>query len=139
MNIENLKRTRDRIAAAPDEFLQFAWPDLGDRPVGIAGFAAVACGATLHRGARGTVAEWEAPDGTKRKARVKTYATLVLELDARQAESMFAAKPFDPESGTWIQHPNADQAIALLDRAMETGEVRWRVQDGTSPGEGRGA
>ena len=126
LNNENLERTRDLSAAKPSEYRQHAWPDPGDTPVGIAGSAAAACGATLI-GAR--VVEWEEPDGTKRRADVEAYATRVLELNAEQASEMFAAMPFDAERRTWIRHPSAAQAIAMLERVIETGEVRWRMDD----------
>ena len=138
MNVENLKRVRDLIAARPKTFCQGGWLHPDARPTDVAAFATEACGGKLVRNTGAWSVEWKDADGTKRTAALSAYATMVLDLTAAQARAMFAGKPFDAEHFTWIRFPSAIQTLAMLDRAIETGEVRWNINDDPAHLDGTG-
>ena len=49
MNVTNLKKTRDHIAAHPDDYYQMRYRNPCGTPACVAGYAVVACGGTLTR------------------------------------------------------------------------------------------
>ena len=114
MNVTNLKKTRDHIAAHPDDYYQMRYRNPCGTPACVAGYAVVACGGTLTR--------WDqcmTADG--RTKLIEDYGQELLALDTNQRAAMFAAVPYL----TYYSAPTAAEALAMLDHAIEHGTVRW--------------
>ena len=118
MNVTNLKKTRDHIAAHPDGFDQTRWMHYCGTPGCIAGYAVMACGGTLvpehHQRDRCMTADGE-------MMRADEHAEDLLELTGDQSKVMFTAVSY----GIFGGQPTAAEALAMLDHAIEHGEVRW--------------
>ena len=103
MNIQNLKRLRDVIAETETYNQVFVFHECG-APACLAGHAAFLARQddvpNSHLQAWGVAEEW-------------------LDLTMAQSNAMFASAPL------WNYSTTKEDALAMLDRAIETGEVRW--------------
>ena len=118
MNVTNLKKTRDYIAAHPEDYDQSNWMHDCGTPACVAGYAVVACGGTLVPNDRCITS-----DGVMMRA--DDHAEELLELTAYQGDRMFISDPFGGQSRSIEMRPTVADALAMLDHAIKHGEVRW--------------
>lgn len=136
MNIENIRRVRDQIAADPTRFNMAELVDLETQDVPRIN----ECGtAACIAGWAASLAGWKAPE---RDNPFDTYRSLVAtasdflglgpvtEWDfSTPADNQAAAELFFIGSAedVYLEDITAEQAIATLDRLIETGEVQWML------------
>ena len=119
MNKEAFERTRDLIMENREHYCQALWAHVEcGTPACVAGFACVAHDGKITEGAMCIT-----PD--KRYKQISEYAAEVLGLSDEDAHWLFHEDPFGSAYSTGRPHPTADDAIATLNRAIETGVVRW--------------
>ena len=119
MNVENLKKVRDAIAQNPTTYDQRWYAHECGTPACIAGWAAslsLRDGETLNWGGI------KRPDG--RYANPHTRAQQWLGLSPHDAGRMFDEHPV-LSGGEFRVDPTVQEALAMLDRAIETGKVVW--------------
>jgi len=117
MNVGKLRRTRDAIAAS-ETFNQTAWGNPCGTPGCVAGHAVVAGGWKIVPGSFETYAVSCTKRGRFRT--IEEVAAEELELIDSEARKMFAAEPLG--GGVTVTRAHA---LAMLDRAIETGKVEW--------------
>ena len=115
MNKAALQRTRDAIAASPEDYDQSKWAHGCGTPACVAGFACVAHGGTIFFDADGDA--WVRMPGRVPRL-VTTVASEILELTRWQREDMFQGTPGG-------DHVTALDAIDMLDEAIIHDAVYW--------------
>ena len=129
MNVERLKQVRDVIASSPDQYDQGIFAHECGTPACIAGWAA---SLSLKSGETLT---WACVATGVRSDRVDTIpnrAAMWLDLTGDESDDMFDSTPLLVRYGGWGSHrePTVQEALAMLDHAIETGEVVWRRVEG---------
>lgn len=119
MNIEAIKRTRDLIASQPELYNQEKWGHDCGTPACIAGFACVANGGKLRQRLNYGVKEIVCVTQRGTSRTVRQYAARKLGLPMGEADMLFAANPLFHRPATH------EDAIATLDRMIETGQIDW--------------
>ena len=132
MNSENLKQVRDAIASNPAQYDQGIYAHDCGTPACIAGWAA-------HLSLK--------PDEALRlsiiQGRTRPIDTIHnrarewLDLPLSDANDMFEPAPvLRKEDARGYTKPTLPEALAMLDRAIETGKVVWKELPRVSEGEG---
>ena len=123
MNTANLKKTRDYLAEHPASYSQHAWMHPCGTPACVAGMAVVACGGRLVPEYSDVGEAYLASSDTR--TLVPDLAQQLLGLSIDESECMFVA---DPYPSTRRAPPTSDEALAMLDWAIEHNEVRWPLR-----------
>ena len=128
MHMVNLARTRDAVAAAGPEYRQalWFWPDGAPACVGAHAITACSGGAIPGSTPDGTGEDYaERPQAHAPgvgPGEAADVAQALLGLTAAEREAMFDP---DPTPGEAFE-PTAEVAVAMLERAIAEGVVRWR-------------
>lgn len=124
MNKANLKRTRALMDANPKPYRQDSWAHTCGTPACVAGYAVVACGGTIVDADHCIV---PALFGDHKRHLIQEAATCLLDLDFDESCAMFASDPFEPDfADDYVGYrASVDDAIAMLDCAIENGTVEW--------------
>ena len=117
MNKEALRKTRNLIAECHQSYDQTIWSHQCNTPGCVAGFAAVASGAEIVRRGRDEITRVITKGGVSRM--LPDAAAKFLGLNLVQRMAMFRAYPMLDRKVT------ANDAIRMLDHAIEYDEVRW--------------
>lgn len=135
MNVENIKRVRDHIAALPDErFNMLSYVGVRDEAGGVCDlYVDGATNASALEGSCGTcacIAGWTlaifAPDEPKSDNEIAD-AGKILDLTFAQARRLFEPNNHAPEFGRLLSGVTRSEAVAVLDRLMATGNVDWSI------------
>ena len=135
MNAENLKQVRDVIASNPDQYDQGFYTHRCGTPACIAGWAA---SLSLKPGEM-LIASSVATEGVGVFLNsIHNRARMWLGLSPHDAGRMFNADPLVRCDGGDYYHdkPTVLEALAMLDHAIEAGEVVWKELPRVSEGEG---
>ena len=127
MNVERLRQVRDAIASDPDQYDQGHYVNECGTPACIAGWAvylSLKPGETLDDGLVNTRV---GPFDT-----VHDRAKKWLGLTENESDEMFNAAPLweyrgEVRYGCRYYKPAVQDALAMLDHAIETGEVVWKA------------
>ena len=123
MNSERLKQVRDAIASDPDQYDQGYYVNECGSPACVAGWAAHL---SLEPGE--ALGWWglRMPDGRYRNPHLR--AQMWLGLSSHDAGRMFDETPLwvNREDRSIYDEPTVQEALAMLDHAIETGEVVWK-------------
>ena len=127
MNVERLKQVRDVIASNPDQYDQGIFSHKCGTPACIAGWAAHL---SLQDGEQLTWACVATGVQSDRVDTIPNRAAMWLDLTPHDAVEMFDGAPLLVRRGGWGSHrePTVQEALAMLDRAIETGEVVWEIE-----------
>lgn len=124
MNTRNLKRTRDYLAAHPGHYNQEIWANPCGTPACVAGAAVVGCGGRILSRRNYVPDQCVTADGAMET--IPNYAEELLGLDRAERGDMFHAFPYQYRERTAdASPPSVEEALAMLDYAIEHGKVRW--------------
>ena len=118
MNAENLLTVRSAILADVEHYDQQDFLHSCGTPSCVAGYAAACAGWKGVPRLRAHQIVLVEKNGTRQMP--ETVATEYLDLTRYEAITMFQAMPFNPRL-----HTKPQEAAAMLERAAETGEVKW--------------
>ena len=107
MNVENVKKVRDKIASHPEKYDQTVVVHDCGTPACIAGYASLM-------------------EDADRRTHHMDAAREFLGLSGVQASLLFSAIPYEYPG---FAPPTVDEALAVLDHLIETGKVRWPPRD----------
>ena len=129
MNVERLKQVRDVIASNPDQYDQGIFTHKCGTPACIAGWAAHL---SLQDGEQLTWACVATGVQSDRVDTIHNRAGKWLGLSPHDAVEMFDGAPLFVRKGDGYGYdePTIQEALAMLDHAIETGEVVWRRVEG---------
>ena len=124
MNVERLKQVRDVIASSPDQYDQGIFAHKCGTPACIAGWAA---SLSLKPGEKLTWACVATGVQSDRVDTIPNRAAMWLDLAPHDAVKMFDGAPLWVRKGDGYGYdePTVQEALAMLNHAIETGEVVW--------------
>ena len=136
MNTERLKAVRAAIAANADQYDQGLWLHECGTPACIAGWAAFLSLKPGERLISQNIAGCQAgiilDENGRQVSIVAARATNWLGLKKLQGTEMFDASPicYEDEDGEWgFREANVDEALSMLNRAIEADIVDWGELD----------